>query len=203
MAYKTGCTVEEAEEFIANELKLFPESSAYRYTIEAEVLERAKVSPVCREQDPETGAWKVYKSAYSIGPSGTRYEYRQYPKAHWADGKKCETMEFKISQLANYQCQGEASLVMQVASGLMLRWLLRERFFNDRVLPFSTVHDAAYADTAPEYTEMAASEMKAIMESAPQVMTQRYPMYAALGIDKVPYPAVPEAGDNLANKTHI
>lgn len=203
MSYKTGCTVEEAEEFIQNELKLFPESSAYRYTIEQEVLDHAKNAPISREQDPETGAWKVYRSSYSVGPSGTRYSYRQYPKTHWADGKKVETMEFKISQLANYQCQGEASLVMQVATGLIIRWLLKERFYGDKVLPFSTVHDAAYEDTAPEFTVLAAAKTKELMELAPKVMAQRYPGYAALKIDEVPYPAVPEAGQNLAVKTHI
>ena len=203
MSYKTGCTVEEAEEFIQNELKLFPESSAYRYTIEQEVLDRAKNAPISREQDPETGAWKVYRSSYSVGPSGTRYSYRQYPKTHWADGKKVETMEFKISQLANYQCQGEASLVMQVATGLIIRWLLKEEFFDDQAVPFSTVHDAAYLDTANYLTTTVGHKVKALMEEAPKVMAKRYPGYATLKIDEVPYPAVPEAGQNLAVKTHI
>lgn len=203
MSYKTGCTVEEAEEFIQNELKLFPESSAYRYTIEAEVLDHAKNTPISREQDPETGAWKVYRSSYSVGPSGTRYSYRQYPKTHWADGKKVETMEFKISQLANYQCQGEASLVMQVATGLIIRWLLKEEFFDDQAVPFSTVHDASYLDTANYLTITVGHKVKALMEEAPKVMAKRYPGYAALKIDEVPYPAVPEAGQNLAVKTHI
>lgn len=203
MSYKTGCTVEEAEEFIANELKLFPESSAYRYTIEEEVLARVDGSPVNREQDEVTGAWRIYRESYSIGPSGTRYSYRQYPKTKWVDGQRVETMEFKISQLANYQCQGEASLVTQVATGLYIRWLIGERFFGDKVVPFSTVHDALYSDAAPEFSHMAALRCKELMELAPVVMAARYPGYAALKIDEVPYPAVPEAGRNLSVKDHI
>lgn len=203
MAFKIkGLSAEAAQEFIDNENKLFPESSNYRYVIETEVLENAKHCPISREQT-DSGAWQVYRRSYCVAPSGTRYSFRQYPKTEWVAGKKQTTMQFKISQLANYACQGEASLVMQIATGLIIRWLISQDFYNYRVLPISTVHDAAYLDSAPEFVNMAANHTKALMGYAPKYMAQMYPGYAALGIADIPYPAVPEAGPNMGQKHHI
>lgn len=201
MAFKIkGMTVQDAEAFIANENALFPESSQFRYQVLEEVEARAPDTPAQREQLPD-GRWQVYRRSYYVAPSGTRYSFRQFPKTEWVDGRKVQVMQFKIPQLANYPNQGEASLVMQTGTGLIIRWLIAERFYNDTVLPISTVHDAVYLDTIPERTQMAGLHTKALMEYAPKYMASLFPGYQCL-LD-IPYPAVPEAGPNMKDKKEI
>jgi hypothetical protein len=106
-------------------------------------------------------------------------------------------MGFKITQLANYPCQGEASLVTQTSCGLVIRWLISQDFYNDRVLPVCTVHDQNILDAAPELAEMAAKHTATLMEYAPKYMAALFPAYAALGIQDIPYPASPDMGVNL------
>jgi len=90
IAYKTGCTLEEAQAFIDNELKLFPESSAYRFVIQAAVDKAAESAPIMREQN-EYGAWGLYRRATFQGPSGTYYSFRQYTKSVWVAGGDVQT----------------------------------------------------------------------------------------------------------------
>lgn len=196
MAFKIGIPVEEAEQFCQNELKLFPQSSAYRYVVQEAVEAAALNAPLYREQFDD-GSWQVYRRATFTGPSGTRFSFRQYPKYEWVNGKKTKTMQFKLPQLANYPCQGEASLVTQTACGLVIRWLISVDFYQDRVVPISTVHDALTADTAPEYTEMVAKYIATLMEYSPKYMAELFPAYKALGIQNIPYPAVPGWGRSL------
>lgn len=202
MAFKIGIPVEEAEQFCQNELKLFPQSSAYRYVVQEAVEAAALNAPLYREQFDD-GSWQVYRRATFAGPSGTRFSFRQYPKYEWVNGKKTKTMQFKLPQLANYPCQGEASLVTQTACGLVIRWLISGDFYHDRVLPISTVHDACYLDSSPEYTVMAARHTAVLMEHAPKYMAELFPAYKALGIQDIPYPAVPEYGPNMKDKHAI
>lgn len=202
IAYKCGGTVEEAQAFIDNEVRLFPESSQFRDREYDEAYSHIEEAPIQREQD-DAGRWHVYRVSYTVGPSGTRYSFRQYSKVKWIAGKKQVVTDFKIPQLANYKNQGEASLVTQTACGLVIRWLVENSFYDDQVLPINTVHDALYLDAGAEHWRMAALHVKALMEYAPKYMAALFPKYAALGIQDIPYPAVPEAGPNLRNKDHV
>lgn len=202
IAFKTGCTVEEAQEFIDNELKLFPESSAYRYKV-LDIVETSAAQQGYSREQSDDGSWQVYKRGYFTGPSGTRFCFRQYPKNVWEKGQCNRVMQFKLPQVANYPNQGEASLVTQTATGLIIRWLIQNDFFQDQVLPINTVHDACYTDSHPDYTLMAVKQIKALMEYAPKLMAHIFPEYAALGIADIPYPAVPEYGPNMGEKHKV
>lgn len=195
-----GVTVEQAQQFIDNENKLFPESSQYRHVVEAAVEADAETAPALREQNPD-GSWSLFRRAVFVGPSGTRYSFRQYPKTVYYDGKPERTMQFKLPQLANYPCQGEAALVTQVSCGLIIRWLIGQNFYNWKVLPTGTVHDANYLDTAKGYGEPIAKHVAALMQYAPIYMADRIPAYECLR--NIPYPAVPEIGPNLKDLHHL
>jgi hypothetical protein len=92
---------------------------------------------------------------------------------------------------------------MQVATALIIRGLIEVDFYNWKALPISTVHDAEYTDTAPELTRTVGLWIKSIMEYAPKYMATLFPGYAALGIQDIPYPAVPEYGLNMRTKQHL
>lgn len=201
MAFKIkGLTEEDAQAFIDNEFKILPESSNYRYVIEDEVCERAAKLPNCREQRDD-GSWGLYKRSYFVAPSGTRYSFRQHPKVMWEGGRKQTIMQFKISQLANYPCQGEAGLVTQTATALVIRWLIENRFFDDLVFPINTVHDALYLDSIDELAEMVAHAIEELMEYSPKYMAELFEGYACL--NEIPYPAVAELGLNMADQEHL
>jgi hypothetical protein len=50
---------------------------------------------------------------------------------------------------------------------------------------------------------MAARHTATLMEYAPQYMAELFPAYKALGIQDIPYPAVPEFGSNMKDKHHM
>ena len=203
IAHATGCTVEEAREFLANELKLFPESSVFAELQVRPVVERNGLAlPMEREQDPETGIWKHYRRGYFQAKGGTCYSFRQFPT--WDKESRKEYYDYKPTQLANYWCQGEASFIVQAACGRTIRKLLELDFVGGLVLPINTVHDAEYLDCA---TEALAQEYGAlvrdIMEDTPKWLAEVIPAYKDWGYDTTPFPAAAEYGKNMMNKVDV
>jgi len=181
IAYATGCTVEYAEEFLATEAELFPISIGYREVIRAEV-ERTGSSSVHREQLPD-GTWKLYKRGYWQSPGGNRYSFRQHEQ--WNHELRQRIMDYRSTQIANYWVQGEAFYLMALSAGRVIRWLLANNFFRDKVFLINNVHDALYLDCHPDYAERAAQQVKRIMEDAPKYMSE----HLGYDIAHVPFPA--------------
>lgn len=201
IAHATGCTVEEAIAFKETELKLFPESSVFaELYVRPEVERTGLANPMEREQDPETGVWKHYRRGYFKAKGGTCYSFRQYLKRD----QGVEYYDYKPTQLANYWCQGEASFIVQVACGRVIRELLKHNFADEQVLPINTVHDAIYLDCATE--ELArewGAKVREIMESTPKYMAEVMPEYKDWGYHTTPFPAAAEYGLNMMEKVDI
>lgn len=200
ISFATGCTLQEAEDFLATEAKLFPESIEIRGTIR-DMVERTGSEPMALHREMlDSGQWSVYRRGFFQAPSGTCYSFRQYPQ--WRDGQN--VMDYKDTQIANYWCQGEASLIVQVACGLVVRWLIENEFFEGNVLCINTVHDAIYLDCATEeWANYAGKAVQQIMEYAPQYMAEVVPALRDWRYHEVPFPAAAEQGPNMYAKTHI
>lgn len=203
IAHATGCTVEEAREFLDNELKLFPESSVFaQLHIRPEVERVGLTLPMEREQDPETGIWKHYRRGYFQAKGGTCYSFRQFPT--WDKESRKEYYDYKPTQLANYAIQGEASFIVQAACGRVIREIIQRHFADGLVLPINTVHDAIYLDCA---TEELAQEygalVRTIMGETPKWLCEQIPAYKDWGYDTTPYPAAAEYGTNMMNKVDV
>lgn len=201
IAFATGCTVEFAEEFLANEAKMFPETIAFRDVVRAEV-ERTGAQCLHREQKDD-GSWQVYHRGYWTSPSGLRYSFRQKPQ--WvkpAEGyRKVQVMDYKKTELANYYCQGEAFFLMCVGAGLTLRALLANDWFGGKCTLITNVHDALYCDSADEETAVLAGNLiKNCMEEAPRRIFKLWPNYGIIG--EVPFPAAAEHGHSMFSKEH-
>lgn len=194
IAFATGCTVEYAEEFIANEKALFPDVEAYyENDIFAEV-ERTK--SIHREQ-ADNGSWRVYGRGTKTMPDGTTFEFRQYPKVKWIDGQRVELMEFKPTQMRNYPIQGTSGFFVQGIAGQIVRWLIAKDFFGGRAFIINQVHDAVYLDCCRSVLVEVAHAVKYIMESLPE-------FYKGYGYDLgVPFPAEVEAGPSMYDKSHV
>ena len=194
IAFATGCTVEYAEEFIATEKALFPDvESFYTDKVFTEVEATASVH---REQT-ESGGWRVYKRGTWTSPAGTRFEFRQYPKAQWVDGQRIETMEFKPTQMRNYPIQGESGFFVQGMAGQVARWLIQRGFFGGRAFIVNQVHDALYLDCTRDVVREVALTVKHIMEQLPEFFKQ-------YGYDLgVPFPAEAEFGPSMYDKSKV
>lgn len=199
IAFNVGCTVEFAEQFQENEMKMFPISRGFRQVI-ADEVERTGALPsgIHREMGP-TGTWQVYRRGYYRAPSTTCYSFRQQPQ--WDKDARQEVMKYKATQMANYPFQGEAGFMMSVSMGRICRWLISKDWFDGKVCLINNVHDAAYLDVADEVVgREAALGVKAIMEDAPKYLTALFPEY---DMADVPFPAAAEWGPNMQHKTHI
>lgn len=200
VAYAAGCTVEFAREFQENEAKLFPQSKSYmRDYVRPEVERTGMESPMEREMT-EVGTWKAYRRGVFTAKGGTRYSFRQLPK--WFEGR--ELYDYKDTQLANYWCQGEASLIVQAACGRTIRWLIQEDFFGNQVLPINTVHDAEYLDAATaELARTCGIKTAEIMASTPKWLCDVIPAYKDWRYNTTPFPAAAEMGKDMLNKIAI
>ena len=194
IAFATGCTVEDAQEFIDTEKALFPEVEAFYEDQITPVV--AKSSVVHREQRDDN-SWRVFKRGVWQSPGGTCYSFREYEKATWVNGVKSEGMQYKPTQIRNYPIQGESGFFVQGVCGLVIRWLIANDFFGGRVVVINTVHDAIYLDCHRSVLDIVAAGVKAIMESLPTYFSQKY------GYDLgVPFPAAVEFGPSMFVKKH-
>lgn len=194
IAFSTGCTVEYAEEFIANEKALFPQVESFFSDVIFPEVERT--ATIHREQS-DNGQWRVYKRGTWTSPAGTRFEFRQYPKTYWADGQKIEVMEFKPTQMRNYPIQGESGFFVQGMAGQVARWLISKNFFGGRCFIVNQVHDALYLDCTVSVAREVALTVKYIMEQLPE-------FFKAYGYDLgVPFPAEAEFGPSMYQKSKV
>ena len=197
IAYQTGCTVEEAQEFIDVENELFPQFSTFSQRVVRPEVERVgKTLPM--EREFVDGGWGMFRRGYFTSKGGTRYSYRQVKK--WVRGAGY-VYDYKDTQLANYWCQGECAFIVQAATGRVFRHLLANDFYDQKCLPINTVHDAIYTDSAnKEVAEKSALDIKHIMETTPAWIAERIPAYKDWNYHTTPFPAEAEIGHNLMEK---
>lgn len=199
LAFNTGCTLEFAQEFQANEARMFPISRGFRQVIIDEVERTGNLPGSIHREMSDNGTWQVYRRGWYRAPSTTCYSFRQHKQ--WDKESRQEVMKYKATQMANYPFQGEAGFMMSVSMGRICRWLISKDWFGGKVCLINNVHDAAYLDVADEVVgREAALGVKAIMEDAPKYMTALWPEY---DMADVPFPAQAEWGVNMKDKTHI
>lgn len=194
IAFATGCTVEEAQEFIDTEKALFPGVEAFYSDVITPEVER---NTTRHREELAPGQWRMYQRGVWRSPAGTCYEFREYPKVKWVDGQRIECMEFKPTQIRNYPIQGESGFFLQGIAGLVARWLISRGFFGGKVWIINQVHDALYFDVHRSVLHEFAVTLKAIMQSIPEY-------YKQFGYDLgVPFPAEVEAGPSMNDKEKV
>lgn len=198
IAFATGCTVAEAQAFIDAEKALFPEVEAFY----DDVITPEVNSKITRHREEVDGQFRTYGTGTWQSWGGTTYEFRQWPKSMWADGKRQMIMDFKPTQIRNYPIQGESGFFVQGICGKVFRELLKRDFFRDAlgkqlVYIINTVHDAIYLDVHLSVLDEVAALVKQVMESLPEYFTKKY----GYPLD-VPFPAAVEFGASMYQKIH-
>lgn len=200
VAYAAGCSVEFAREFQENERKLFPQLKAFPNKVIRPMVEETGLVGLPRRANPDGGQPYLYRVGKFKAKSGIEYTFRQEPQRK--DGQ--QVIDYKDTQLANYPFQGESSFIVQAACGNVIRWLISENFFDGKVLPINTVHDAIYLDCATEELAiMAGRKVREIMAATPKLLAEFIPELKEYNYHTTPFPAAAEQGQNMGNKHHI
>lgn len=200
IAFSTGCTLEEAEEFKSIEFRLFPESNAYPAEVVRPEVELTGSQGLPHREQTDDGYWSIYRRGHFQAKSGTCYSFRQFEKR--VDGQK--VMDYKDTQIANYWCQGEASFIVQAACGRVIRELISRNFYDGLVLPINTVHDAIYLDCATEALAIEAGQLvRTIMEATPKYLAEVIPALKDWNYHVTPFPAAAEYGINMMSKVDV
>lgn len=206
IAFSTGCTVEDAQAFIDSEKALFPDVERWYEDV---VFPQVEASTVRRREEcyDKNGNpyWRLYGVGTYVAPGGTTFEFRQWPKNVWANGKKTEVMQYKPTQMRNYPIQGESGFFVQGMCGQFMRWAVGVNFLaeysEDGKTPMfhiiNTVHDAIYVDCHLKVLDIVAENLKRIMEELPKFFGERHGY--ELG---VPFPAAVEFGATMYHKIH-
>lgn len=193
IAFATGCTVADAQKFIDTEKALFPDVERFYDDQITPIVEASSV----RHREEVDGVWRLYCTGTWQAQGGTTYEFRQFPKTEWIDGKKQSVMQYKPTQIRNYPIQGESGFFVQGVCGLVVRWLIEQDFFGGKVCIINTVHDALYFDCHKDVLDVVCENVKRIMESLPQYFNSKH------GYDlNVPFPAAVEFGASMFQKLH-
>lgn len=192
IAYSTGCTVDDAQQFIDTEKALFPGvENWYDFT----VIPQVRKNTTSHQEQSAEGAWITYQTGVFKAISGTCYEFREYPKVIYAEGRRVSVMDFKPTQIRNYPIQGESAFFVQTVAGQIIRWLIGRNFFDGRCFVINQVHDAVYLDVHKSILDEVCAAVKYTMEALPETMK----LYGYdLGL---PFPAEVEYGPNMLEKT--
>ena len=197
IAFATGCTVAEAQAFIDTEKALFPEVESF---FDNDITPAVN-SKITRHREEVDGQFRSYGTGVWQSWGGTTYEFRQWPKTIWAEGKKQQIMDFKPTQIRNYPIQGESGFFVQGICGKVFRALLERDFFRrdgvQLVYIINTVHDAIYLDMHKSVLDEVAALVKQVMESLPEYFSKKY----GYPLD-VPFPAAVEFGASMFQKIH-
>lgn len=178
---------------------MFPESNAFpakyvRPAVEASGLEAPP------ERECVDNVWGIFRRGFFQAKSGTCYSFRQYSKR--VDGQVI--MDYKDTQIANYWCQGEASLIVQAACGRVIREFIQRFGLGGEALPINTVHDAIYLDCASEEVAISAGKLvQKLMEETPTWLAEQIPALKEWNYHTTPFPAAAEQGACMAHKVHI
>ena len=204
IAFATGIPLQEAQDFLDNEEKLFPVTIGFRSKVREVVEASGMQKGNLQRLSMDDGSIKLVRTGYWQSPAGTKYAFTQ--REQWKDkangrGKE-KVLDYKDTEMANYWCQGEAFFLMAVAAGMVIRKLIQNNFFDGKCCLITNVHDALYLDTADYETAVLAGNLvKDCMEEAPKRIAKLFPNYGI--INQVPFPAAAEAGQSMYNKKHL
>lgn len=202
IAYSTGCTLEDAEEFKRIEFELFPESNAYPTDVIRPAVEASGMSQPMQREYVEGAGSTLYRRGHFQAKSGNCYSFRQFPK--WDKESRKQVLDYKDTQIANYVIQGEASFIVQAACGRVILYAMQELLADGEALPVNTVHDCIMFDCINEQVAIkVGTKVKEIMESTPKWLAKVIPALQDWNYQTTPFPAEMELGQSMMDKATI
>jgi DNA polymerase-1 len=168
IASSTGMPEEEVQALSDAEDARYPEIPQYYADITAVIKGNRK--PARHIQHPEFPGvvCNIGESAYRT-PDGKLYTYTEQASPEYLV-KRGITASFSPTEIRNYVVQGAGGEWAKAAMWLSVRAFYARKNFGGRGLLVNQVHDAEYADAAPEVAFEVACLLHACMEAASDFM---------------------------------
>lgn len=201
IAAATGMSIEEVQQLIVAEEKLYPGVIKFNAYVEAAVIKSATPFQAPDESgavDPNTGKtlWRTYRRGEWYAPTRTRYTWRSHNAPAFLRKRGVQD-SFKPPELKNYPVQGTGGEFVQGVLGLLFRHFVAQEFYGNKAYLVNTVHDCVWVDCHRDVLERVATDVKRIMESIPEFYGPRYGMKFT-----VPFPVEVEVGPNMYELKH-
>lgn len=193
IAYATGMPIEDVEELIENEDKMFPGIGVFNTLVERAVLMSAVPFNAV---NPDTSEWTTYRRGEWYSPTRTRYTFRTHNAPDWMRSRQKDT--FSPPELKNYPVQGTGGEFVQSTLGRLWRRFIETDFYGGKALLLNTVHDCVWFDMHKDVYRQVIQEAMEIMQGIPEFYNNRYGMNIT-----VPFPVEAEVGPNMFDLTHF
>jgi hypothetical protein len=171
---------EEVQALSDAEDERYPEIAQYY----ADITEQIKLNskPAKHVQHPEFPGVVCYlRESFYKTPDGKLYSYLESPSPEYLV-KKGITSSFSPTEIRNYVVQGAGGEWAKAAMWLSVRAFYARKNFDGKGLLVNQVHDAEYADAAPEVAFEVACLLHACMEAASDFMEYHFKWPIALPV---------------------
>lgn len=190
IADETGMDVEEVKALIEAEDKEYPGVQKFNASVETEVAETAEPF-----HDGERG-YRVFRRGTYQTVTGTMYSFRSYDAPDFLR-RRGITDTFSPTEMKNYPVQGTGGELVQIVTGQLWRWFVKNDFFGNKAFLVNTVHDCVWADTHKSVRDKVVAGMVKIMQAIPHFLKHFF------GIDcPVSFPVDAETGPNMLELHH-
>lgn len=174
IAEATGMTLQDVEELIIAEEKMYPKIEPFYVQVTARINESRKPTSKWVNHPDIRGLNVQLGKGWYTTPDGKTYTYNEYP-AHAASIKRGGPhASFSPPEIKNYIVQGTGGEWAKAAMWLCVRALYARKNFDGKALLMNMVHDAQYIDAHNSVREEAAAVLHAAMVCANELMESRF-----------------------------
>lgn len=194
IALTTGMPIEEVEELIENEDRLYPGVVAFHDNVKDAVNQSAEpFNAFCEIRNN----YRVFRRGYYVAPTGTRYAFRTFHAPDYLQKRGIE-QTFSPTQIKNYPTQGTGGEFVQAILGKLFRHFAANDNYGGKAFLVNTVHDCVWFDCHEDVYEQVAKGAMRIMQSIPEFYNSRHGMNI-----NVPFPVEAEYGLNMMDLHHF
>ncbi len=199
IAASTGMSLEEVEDLIGVEERLYPGITAFYDQVE-ESCERTRYPTKIAEELPDKpGVYVQCGRGYYQSPTQARFVFTEQPNYAWLRSKTGRDAAFYRPHIQNYPIQGVGGQLVQYILGALFRHLLLKDNYGNKVKMVNTVHDCVWFDFVDEEAaKQILPELVQVMESIPAILKQMFRIECT-----VPFPVDAELGANMLDLHHF
>jgi DNA polymerase-1 len=185
MAHETGLDIELCKQFISDYYDRYDRVKAWQDAM-IDLVNEPDRRVVLARKSP--GGYQLGSSTIK-SETGRRYTFIESDSPEWMRRRGKHT-SFKPTEIKNYPIQGGATGdIVPLMLGKLNRWIV-ENDYTEVIKLVATVHDSIVLDVHPEHLNVCCSNVKRIMESAPEeyedVFGVKFDMALPVGIDYGP-----------------
>lgn len=194
IAESTGMTVEEVEELIRVEERMYPGITAFDGLVEDSINDTRRVTNTRVSVAGNTFQLSV---GYWDSPTGTHYVWSESetPKFMHRHGKY---VGFSPTERKNWPVQGEGGFIVQAMLGYLFRHFNSKANYDGKAYLVNTVHDCVWLDVHKDVARDVVCTSKAILEAVPAMYHNTFGMEIP-----VKFPVDAEIGINMLDLQHF